>query len=74
MLNRHAADEKMNFKLLNQLVMRKPLLMIIFSLLIINSIKAQNKNPAEENDRQLWLNYLDRIARPVILLFQKMDG
>src|ERR1700694_4065228 len=46
--------------------MRKSILLIVFSLVIINSLKAQNKNLTNENDRQLWLNYLDKIARPVV--------
>jgi hypothetical protein len=46
--------------------MSKSMLMIIFSVLILNSLNGQNKNSVEGNDRALWLNYLDKIARPVI--------
>jgi hypothetical protein len=42
--------------------MKNTFLFLFFSIVFTHSIKAQNKS----NDRQVWLSYMDKIARPVL--------
>src|SRR6476469_7299074 len=39
---------------------------LLCSFCFIHNIHAQNKKVAAVNDRQLWLNYLDKLARPIL--------
>lgn len=39
---------------------------LLCSFCFIHTLHAQNKKVAAVNDRQLWLNYLDKLARPIL--------
>lgn len=45
--------------------MKKYLLLSFFTTLIVSAI-AQSKGTSKVNDRAAWLNYLDKVARPVM--------
>ncbi len=47
-------------------MIKKGVTITLCVLVILSAGKAQNKNTASMNDRKVWLNYLDKIARPVI--------
>ena len=47
--------------------MKKYFALALSLLLFVLSARAQNKPPININDRQFWLSYLDKIARPVIM-------
>ena len=60
--------------------MKKLLMVLYLCCILINIAKTQSKNSATINDRTLWLNHLDKVARPVMLnlaadqLKEKMPG
>ena len=60
--------------------MSKLLIALFLWCTLINTAIAQGKQAAKTNDRKLWLNYLDKVSRPVMMnlaadqLKEKMPG
>ena len=60
--------------------MKKLLMVLYICCFLIITAKTQSRDTAKINDRTLWLNYLDKVARPVMLnlaadqLKSKMPG
>jgi hypothetical protein len=60
--------------------MKKVIIVLCVCCILISIAKTQSKDTAKINDRTLWLNHLDKVARPVMLslaadqLKKKMPG
>lgn len=46
--------------------MKKIFLLLVVAGYVIQGISAQSKKAQPQNDRQVWLQYLDKVARPVL--------
>jgi hypothetical protein len=51
----------------NKGMIKKTGTLLFTACIFISSIYAQHKTPSALTDRQVWLNYMDKIARPVMM-------